>query len=236
MNVVKRRLGDTFVIKQMVTKGKGVNKAYIADLVEFVREYYIAILIDRNVRRPLFIISTEGGVNIEEMADKSPEMMQTIVFDPISGLHIHQIAKIVCTMNLEPEPGHELANLLLCLYKLFVSKDFSLVEINPFALTKDVHFLAIDSTVSFDDNALIRHPDIVKLRDSGEEDPREVEASMHSLNYVSLDENIACLVNGLGLAIATMDLIMYYGSEPANFWTSGEEQMKNKLSVYLTFF
>ncbi|MDR2776898.1 MAG: ADP-forming succinate--CoA ligase subunit beta [Puniceicoccales bacterium] len=219
--VIKNMLGNTLVTKQTGNGGKVVHKVYLVEPVRFSREYYVAILVDRNLRRPVLMLSTEGGVNIEAIADKSPEKLHKIIIEPSMGLTISQIKELASRIRLTTEQTQELSDLLLQLYALFIVKDCSLIEINPLVLDKSGHFLAIDSKINFDDSALPRHPDIVKLRDIEEENPNEVEALQYNLNYIALDGNIACLVNGAGLAMATMDLIQYHGGQPANFLDIG---------------
>jgi succinyl-CoA synthetase beta subunit len=217
--------------------GKIVNKVYLTEAVEPFHEYYVSITIDRNLRRPVLIISSEGGTNIETIAKQFPEKLHKIIIEITSGLNISQIKEIAYKMGLSNKQADELSSLLSKLYALFLEKDCSLVEINPLVLTKDGHFLAIDSKINFDDNAIIRHPDIEKLRDVDEENPKETKAISYNLNYIPLDGDIACLVNGAGLAMATMDIIKYYGGRPANFLDIGgranEEQIIHALEIIL---
>ncbi|MDR1457580.1 MAG: ADP-forming succinate--CoA ligase subunit beta [Puniceicoccales bacterium] len=237
LDVIKSMIGNTLVTKQTGNGGKVVRKVYLVEPVRFSREYYVAILIDRNLRRPMLMLSTEGGIDIETMADRSPEKLHKIIIEPSIGLTIDQMGELTGKIGLTRDQAQELSDLLWQLYALFIGKDCSLVEINPLVIDKSGHFLAIDSKINFDDNALPRHPDIVKLRDVGEENPNEVEALQYNLNYIALDGNIACLVNGAGLAMATMDLIQYHGGQPANFLDIGgganEEQITHAFRIIL---
>jgi succinyl-CoA synthetase beta subunit len=237
VGVVKNMLGNTLVTEQTGNGGKIVNKVYLVEPVKFSREYYVAILVDRDLRRPVLMFSTEGGFNVEAMAHESPEKLHKIIIDPSVGLTINQTSELAHGIGLPSEQAEELSDLLLKLYALFIAKDCSLIEINPLVLTKNGHFLAIDSKINFDDNALLRHPEIAELRDINEENPNEVEALQYNLNYISLDGDIACLVNGAGLAMATMDLVKYYGGHPANFLDIGgganEEQITRAFKIIL---
>ncbi|MDR2432607.1 MAG: ADP-forming succinate--CoA ligase subunit beta [Puniceicoccales bacterium] len=237
LDVIKSMIGNTLITKQTGNGGKVVRKVYLVEPVRFLREYYVAILIDRNLRRPILMFSTEGGIDIETIANRSPEKLHKIIIEPSTGLTISQTKELTSKIRLTTEQARELSDLLLQLYALFITKDCSLIEINPLILGKSGHFLAIDSKINFDDNALPRHPDIMKLRDIEEENPNEVEALQHNLNYIALDGNIACLVNGAGLAMATMDLIQYHGGQPANFLDIGgganEEQITHAFRIVL---
>ncbi|MDR0742422.1 MAG: ADP-forming succinate--CoA ligase subunit beta [Puniceicoccales bacterium] len=237
LDVIESMIGNTLVTKQTGNGGKLVRKVYLVEPVRFSQEYYVAILIDRNLRRPMLMLSREGGVDIEAIADRSPKKLHRIIIEPSMGLTVSQIKELASQIRLTTEQTQELSNLLLQLYALFIAKDCSLIEINPLVLDKSGHFLAIDSKINFDDNALPRHPDIVKLRDIEEENPNEVEALQYNLNYIALDGNIACLVNGAGLAMATMDLIQYHGGQPANFLDIGgganEEQITHAVKIIL---
>ena len=221
VDIARSMLGNTLLTKQTGDSGRVVNAVYLVEPAEIEREYYVAILLDRKLRQPTLIVSTEGGMDIETVAEKFPEKLHKIPIDPLFGLKSYQTAEIAYKIGLPKDQANELSRLLLNLYKLFTQKDCSLVEINPLVLTKDGHFVAIDSKVTFDDNALYRHPEIAELRDMGEEDPKETEAAKYNLNYIALDGNVACLVNGAGLAMATMDIIKYYGGNPANFLDVG---------------
>ncbi|MDR1233437.1 MAG: ADP-forming succinate--CoA ligase subunit beta [Puniceicoccales bacterium] len=237
LDVINSMIGNTLVTEQTGNGGKIVHKVYLAEPVQISQEYYAAILVDRDLRRPVLMLSTEGGIDIEAIADRSPEKLHKIIIEPSMGLTISQTKELADQIGLPMEQARELSDLLLQLYALFVAKDCSLIEINPLVLDKNGHFLAIDSKINFDDNALPRHPDIVKLRDVEEENPNEVEALQYNLNYIALGGNIACLVNGAGLAMATMDLIQYHGGQPANFLDIGgganEEQITRAFRIIL---
>jgi succinyl-CoA synthetase beta subunit len=214
-------LGQTLVTHQTGPAGRVVNKVLVAESVEIEKEYYFAILMDRGLGGPLVIASTEGGVEIEKVAEETPEKILREPVSPTLGFQPYQARKIARQLGFAPSLVNSAAKLFLSVYKLFVACDCSIVEINPLVLTKDGKVLALDAKFNFDDNALFRHPNIVEMRDVTEEDPREVEASKFNLNYIGLDGNIACLVNGAGLAMATMDIIKYHGGEPANFLDVG---------------
>ncbi|MDR1413955.1 MAG: ADP-forming succinate--CoA ligase subunit beta [Puniceicoccales bacterium] len=235
--IAKGMLGNTLVTKQTGDAGRIVNAVYLVKPIEIKQEYYAAILIDRKLRRPTLILSTEGGMDIETVAEKFPEKLHKIVIDPLFGLKSYQTLEVAYKIGLQKDLANELSHLLVNLHKLFTQMDCSLVEINPLALASDQHFIAMDSKVTFDDSALCRHPEIIDLRDIGEEHPNEIEASKYNLNYIALDGSIACLVNGAGLAMATMDIIKYYGGTPANFLDVGgganEEQITHAFEIIL---
>ena len=215
--VARNLIGKTLVTHQTGPLGKLVQKVYIAAAPEIKRELYLSIVIDRTVSRPSFLASTEGGVDIEAVAAKTPEKIFREPIDPAVGMQPYQARKIVYALGL----GADAINFLLNVYRAFVETDASLVEINPLIVTGDGSVLALDAKMTFDDNALYRHKDIAAMRDLNEEDPREVEASKFNLNYIGLDGTIACMVNGAGLAMSTMDIIKYYGGSPANFLDVG---------------
>ncbi|MEI8341511.1 MAG: ADP-forming succinate--CoA ligase subunit beta [Verrucomicrobiota bacterium] len=217
----KQMLGQTLVTHQTGPDGKVVHKVLIAESVEIKRELYFAILIDRAISAPLIVASTEGGVEIETVAEKSPEKIIREPIDPALGLQPYQTRKLAKRLGFASGEMRAACKLFTALYKLFIACDCSMVEVNPLVVTMGGDVLALDAKFNFDDNALFRHPEIVALRDIAEEDPREVEASKHNLNYIGLDGNIACLVNGAGLAMATMDIVKHYGGEPANFLDVG---------------
>jgi len=212
-----------------------VRKVLIAQSVDIEKEYYLAILMDRESRAPVIVASTEGGVNIEEVAEKTPDKILNENVHPLIGLQGYQARKLAAQLGLKGAQAKAFGKLLGALYKLFIQCDCSMVEINPLVVTKTGEVLALDAKFNFDDNALYRHPDIEAMRDPEEEDPREVEASKYDLNYIGLDGNIACLVNGAGLAMATMDIIKHYGGEPANFLDVGggasREQVTNAFKI-----
>ena len=235
--IAQQMLGEVLVTHQTGESGKVVNKVMVAQAVDISKEYYLAIVMDRENRSPVIVASTEGGVNIEEVAEKTPEKIIRETIHPLAGLQPYEIRKISSTLGFTGGTAKQFGRLLKALYKLFISCDCSLVEINPLVTTPDGQVLALDAKFGFDDNALYRQPEIEALRDPSEEDPREVAASEFGLNYIGLDGNIACLVNGAGLAMATMDIIKHFGGEPANFLDVGggatEEQVTNAFKIIL---
>jgi len=217
----KEMLGSTLVTKQTGPAGKQVNTLYIEDGAEIARELYLSLLVDRTVGRIAFVASTEGGMDIETVAAATPEKIVTVAIDPGTGVTDADATGLADALKLE-EPAHrEAMALFKTLYKAFTEKDMSLLEINPLVIQKDGHVRVLDAKVSFDNNAVFRHEDVAALRDETEEDPKEIEASKHDLAYVALDGTIGCMVNGAGLAMATMDIIKLYGAEPANFLDVG---------------
>jgi len=235
--VASKMLGQVLVTHQTGAAGRVVNKVLVAEAVEIVREIYFAILRDRAMGAPLIVASTEGGVEIEAVAAKSPEKIIRERVDPLAGLQPFQTRKLAKQLGFEPAQLKATSKLFDGLYRAFVGCDCSLVEINPLVVTAKGGVLALDAKFDFDDNALYRHPEIAAMRDIAEEDPREVEASKHGLNYIGLDGNIACLVNGAGLAMATMDIIKFYGGSPANFLDVGgsatEEQVTEAFKILI---
>jgi len=216
-----KMLGETLVTHQTGEDGRIVRKVLIAKSVEIQKELYFAILIDRAISAPVIVASTEGGVDIEAVAEHTPEKIFHLPVDPLIGLQPYEARKLAKMLGIPTALLKNAATLFENLYKLFIARDCSMVEVNPLVITKDNQVLALDAKFNFDDNALFRHPDVQAYRDIEEEDPREVEASKHSLSYIGLDGNIACLVNGAGLAMATMDIIKHHGGEPANFLDVG---------------
>ncbi|MBK7975694.1 MAG: ADP-forming succinate--CoA ligase subunit beta [Deltaproteobacteria bacterium] len=221
-----RRLASEILGMQLVThqtgpEGKLVQKVLIEEGCDIARECYLGVVVDRMLRRPVVMASTEGGVEIEKVAAETPEKILKEVIDPAVGLQPFQARKLAFGLGLSGPSVNKMAKFLDGLYKLFVDKDCSLVEINPLVVTSTGDLLALDAKFNFDDNALFRHPDIEKLRDPDEEDPREREAKKFDLSYIALDGNIGCMVNGAGLAMATMDAIQLYGGTPANFLDVG---------------
>ena len=216
-----KMLGQTLVTHQTGPQGRLVNKVLVAESAEIAREIYFAILLDRATAAPLVVASTEGGVEIETVAAKSPEKIIREPVDPLAGLQPFQTRKLAKQLGFESGQIKTAAKLFDGLYRTFAALDCSMVEVNPLVLTTKGDVLALDAKFNFDDNALYRHPEVAAMRDIAEEDPREVEASKHGLNYIGLDGNIACLVNGAGLAMATMDIIKFYGGSPANFLDVG---------------
>lgn len=235
--VASKMLGQVLVTHQTGAAGRVVNKVLVAEAVEIAREIYFAILRDRVMAAPLIVASTEGGVEIEAVAAKSPEKIIREPVDPLAGLQPFQTRKLAKQLGFESSQLKATSKLIDGLYHAFVGCDCSLVEINPLVVTAKGDVLALDAKFDFDDNALYRHPEIAAMRDIAEEDPREVEASKHGLNYIGLDGNIACLVNGAGLAMATMDIIKFYGGSPANFLDVGggatEEQVTEAFKILI---
>jgi succinyl-CoA synthetase beta subunit len=219
--LAKKMLGQTLVTHQTGPTGKVVRKVLVAESVEIVREVYVAILMDRASEAPVVVASTEGGVEIETVAEEHPEKIIREPVHPLLGLQPFQALKLGRQLDFRGDQLKAASKLFANLYNLFVSLDCSLVEINPLVITKAGEVLALDAKFNFDDNALYRHKEVLEMRDVHEEDPREVEASKFHLNYIGLDGNIACLVNGAGLAMATMDIIKYAGGAPANFLDVG---------------
>jgi len=233
--VASKMLGQTLVTHQTGPKGRVVNKVLIAEAAQIAREIYFAILLDRATAAPLIVASTEGGVEIETVAAKFPEKIIRERIEPLAGLQPFQTRKLARQLNFDQSQSKAAAKLFDGLYRTFVGCDCSMVEVNPLVVTRDGEVLALDAKFNFDDNALYRHPEIAAMRDIAEEDPREVEASEHGLNYIGLDGNNACLVNGAGLAMATMDIIKFYGGSPANFLDVGggatEEQVTEAFKI-----
>jgi succinyl-CoA synthetase beta subunit len=217
----KRLLGSTLVTHQTGPAGKEVGRVYIEEGAAIEREFYLSLLVDRESARVAFVISTEGGMNIEEVAAETPEKILTFSIDPVANICPYHVRKAAKALGMSESQPKQLSALLTNLYKAFVENDMSLLEINPLILTKSGDLVCLDAKVSFDDNALFMHPQIARLRDESEEDPKEIEASKHDLNYITLDGTIGCMVNGAGLAMATMDIIKLAGGEPANFLDVG---------------
>jgi succinyl-CoA synthetase beta subunit len=226
--VAAKMLGEVLVTKQTGEAGRLVRKVMVTKSVSIQREIYLAILLDRESRQPVIIASTEGGMDIEEVAEKSPEKIIRETVNPLAGLQAYQVRKLCEALGFTTT-ARQFGRLLHALYKLFIECDCSMVEINPVVVTTDDNVYALDAKFNFDDNALFRHPDIIAMRDLEEEDPREAAASESGLNYIGLDGNIACLVNGAGLAMATMDIIKDYGGEPANFLDVGGGATKEQV-------
>ena len=214
-------LGMKLVTHQTDRHGQVVRRLFIEQGAAIQKEFYIGMLVDRSSQRVCLMVSSEGGMNIEDVANKTPEKINKVLIDPIEGLTSEDANRVAQIINFPQCDLSEITTLLQNLYKLFDSTDALLVEVNPLILTTDNHFLALDAKMNFDDNALFRHSEIEALRDFDEEDPLETEASKHDLSYVPLDGNIGCLVNGAGLAMATMDIIKLYGGNPANFLDVG---------------
>jgi len=226
-----KMLNETLVTVQTGDAGKLVSKVMVAEAVDITHEYYLAILMDRATAGPVIVVSTEGGMSIEDVAHNTPEKIVRQFVHPVLGLQPYEIRKLTAALGLSGDLAKQFGKLLSNLYKLFISCDCAMVEINPLVTTPDGRVLALDAKFGFDDNALYRHPDIVAMRDKTEEDPREVAASEYDLNYIGLDGNIACLVNGAGLAMATMDIIKHYGGDPANFLDVGGGASKEQVTA-----
>ncbi|MBO9501912.1 ADP-forming succinate--CoA ligase subunit beta [Brevundimonas sp. A19_0] len=227
----REMLGNTLVTAQTGEAGKQVNRLYIEDGADIARELYCSLLVDRSVGRVAFVVSTEGGMDIEAVAHDTPEKIVTVAIDPEAGVTDADVARINDALKLDGEAATDGKTLFPLLYKAFVEKDMSLLEINPLIVMENGRLRVLDAKVSFDGNALFRHDDIVALRDETEEDPKEIEASKWDLAYVALDGNIGCMVNGAGLAMATMDIIKLYGKEPANFCDVGGGASKEKVAA-----
>jgi len=225
----EQMLGNTLVTLQTGPQGRVVNRLYIAEDCKIDRELYLSVLVDRVTSRIAFIASEAGGMNIEEVAAKTPEKIVTVTIDPATGYAPFHGRRIAFALGLSGKQVNACVKLVGNLYRFMMEKDASLVEVNPLVVTKDGDLVCLDAKVNFDSNALFRHPDIVALRDVGEEDPMELEASQHDLSYVKLDGTIGCMVNGAGLAMATMDIIKLYGAEPANFLDVGGGASKEKV-------
>ena len=235
--VAAKMLGQILVTHQTGPSGRKVNKVLVAESADISREIYFAVLLDRATAAPVIVASTEGGVEIEAVAAQSPEKINREPIDPLAGLQPFQTRKLAKQLGFESSQLKSASKLFEGLYRTFVAYDCSMVEVNPLVVTTQGNVLALDAKFNFDDNALYRHPEIAAMRDVAEEDPREVEASKHGLNYIGLDGNIACLVNGAGLAMATMDIIKFYGGEPANFLDVGggatEEQVTEAFKILI---
>lgn len=214
-------LGKVLVTHQTGPEGKEVKRLLIEEGCPIEKEYYIGVVIDRSTGRVVMMASEEGGMEIEEVAAKTPEKIFKEVVDPAVGLMPFQATRLAHKINIPKDKAREAVKFMLSLYQAFVDKDCSLAEINPLVTTTDGRVMALDAKLNFDSNALYRHPEIVELRDLDEEDPKEIEASKYDLSYVALDGNIGCMVNGAGLAMATMDIIKHYNGEPANFLDVG---------------
>ena len=227
----KEMLGNTLVTAQTGEAGKQVNRLYIEDGADIDRELYLSLLVDRSVGQVAFVVSTEGGMDIEAVAHDTPEKIVTVASNPETGVTADNLATLTAALKLEGEAKADAEKLFPILYKAFVEKDMSLLEINPLIVMKNGRMRVLDAKVSFDGNALFRHDDIRALRDETEEDAKEIEASKWDLAYVALDGNIGCMVNGAGLAMATMDIIKLYGKEPANFCDVGGGAGKEKVAA-----
>ena len=229
--LASQMLGQVLVTHQTGEAGRKVNTLLVAEAVDISRELYFAILFDRATSGPMIIASTEGGMDIEAVAEKTPDKILRVPVDPLLGLQPYQTRKIAAALNLRGPLMTQAGKLFSALYHTYQQTDCTLVEVNPMVVTPDGRLLALDAKFNFDDNALYRQPAIVAMRDKADEDPREVAASEFNLNYIGLDGNIACLVNGAGLAMATMDIIQHYGGRPANFLDVGGGATKEQVSA-----
>jgi len=227
----ERLIGATLVTHQTGPHGKEVRRLYIEEGSSIEREYYLSALVDRSTSRVAFVVSTEGGMDIEEVARTKPDKILTFSVDPATGFMAHHARYVAHALGLSRELGKQAEAVLPKLYEAFLAKDMSLLEINPLVVTKSGELICLDAKIGFDDNALYRHPDILALRDVTEEDAKEIEASHYDLNYVALDGTIGCMVNGAGLAMATMDIIKLYGETPANFLDVGGGATREKVSA-----
>jgi len=227
----ERLLGSVLVTHQTGPKGKEVNRLYIEEASAIERELYLSALVDRETSRIVLVASIAGGMEIEEVARAQPEKIATIVVDPATGIMPHHGGGVAQAMELKGDLAKQAWDLVAKLYAAFTAKDMSLLEINPLVVTKAARLLCLDAKIGFDDNALYRHPEIVALRDLSEEDAKEIEASKYDLNYVALDGTIGCMVNGAGLAMATMDIIKLHGEAPANFLDVGGGASKEKVAA-----
>ncbi len=230
-DIAGKMLGQTLVTHQTGPEGKLVSKVLIAKSVDIAKEFYFAVLFDRATSSHAIIASTEGGMNIEDVAANTPEKIIKEFVHPTIGLQPYQCRKIAAELGLRGPLMNQAVKIFTALFNLYIKTDCAMVEVNPLALTTDNQLVALDAKFGFDDNALYRHPEIVAMRDKSEEDPREVAASEYNLNYIGLDGNIACLVNGAGLAMSTMDIIKLHGGEPANFLDVGGGATKEQVTA-----
>ena len=226
-----RLLGSILVTHQTGAQGKQVNRLYIEEGSAIDKEFYLSMLVDRTSSRVAIVVSTEGGMDIEKVAHDTPEKILTITVDPATNICPHHVLRVAKALGLSGDLQKQMSPMLNGLYKAFTEKDMSLLEVNPLVVTKDGRLICLDAKIGFDDNALYRHPDILTLRDLSEEDEKEIEASKYDLNYVALDGAIGCMVNGAGLAMATMDIIRLYGEAPANFLDVGGSASKEKVAA-----
>jgi succinyl-CoA synthetase beta subunit len=230
-SAAEEMLGNTLVTIQTGAEGKQVNRLYVTDGVDIAKEFYLALLVDRSSGRIAVVASTEGGMDIETVAHDTPEKIETITIDPATGLMPHHGRAVAAALELEGDLAKQAQNVLAKLYDAFLGTDASQIEINPLAVTDDGKLMVLDAKVGFDSNAMFRHKDLVELRDESEEDPMELEASKYDLAYIKLDGDIGCMVNGAGLAMATMDIIKLNGAFPANFLDVGGGANKEKVTA-----
>jgi succinyl-CoA synthetase beta subunit len=238
LDAANHMLDNTLVTNQTGPAGRKVQTLYFTEACEIVHEYYLAIVLDRETAQSVIIASTEGGMDIEDVAEKTPEKIIRVPISPTMGLRHHQCRRVAFALGFEGDQIKQFARILTGVYKMFWEKNAMLVEINPLVTTPTGSIEALDAKVSFDDNAIFQHPDIQQLRDLNEEDAKEIEASKHNLSYIALDGNIACMVNGAGLAMATMDIIQSFGGSPANFLDVGgganEDQVTAAFKIILS--
>ena len=231
INEAKKMFGKILVTKQTGKSGRKVNRLYIEEVSDIKKEFYLSCLVDRSTSKIAFISSSEGGMDIEDVAISEPKKIYTTKIKLSENINSEILKKILKPFSLPEEAQEQAFKVVKAIYKVLIEKDASLIEINPLILTKNNNLVCLDAKISFDDNALYRHPDILSLKDINEEDPTETEASKHDLSYIKLDGKIGCMVNGAGLAMATMDIIKLYGSEPANFLDVGGGASKEKVSA-----
>jgi len=227
----KELLGKKLITHQTGPEGSVVKRLYVEESSNIDKEFYLSCLVDRSSSKIAFISSNQGGVNIEEVSNKSPDKLVTTKIEFSNEISDKDCQKIIEIFKLNEEAKKQAKDLIKSIYKMFIQSDANLVEINPLILTKENKIICLDAKINFDDNALFKHPEILELRDLNEEDPTEIEASKHNLSYIKLDGNIGCMVNGAGLAMATMDIIKLYGQEPANFLDVGGGASKEKVSA-----
>ncbi len=227
----RQMLGATLVTVQTGAHGKQVNRLYIEEGSDIDKEFYLSLMVNRETSEVSFVVSTEGGVNIEDVAHSTPEKIVSFSVDPATGIMAHHGRAVAKALNLSGDLAKQAEKLTTQLYNAFVAKDMAMLEINPLVVTKQGSLRVLDAKVAFDDNALFRHPEVAALRDTTEEDAKEIEASKYDLNYVALDGTIGCMVNGAGLAMATMDIIKLYGMEPANFLDVGGGATADKVAA-----
>ncbi len=226
----KELIGKTLVTHQTGPEGKEVKRVFVEDGCAIASEFYLSLLVDRASSQIAIVASTEGGMDIEEVAAATPEKIATITIDPATGLQAFHCRRVAFGLGLNGQAAKECQKVVAALYKTFTDLDASMLEINPLVLTEDDHMVVLDAKMSFDGNALFRHTDVRELRDESEEDPKEIEASKYDLNYISLDGSIGCMVNGAGLAMATMDIIKLKGGSPANFLDVGGGATKERVT------
>ncbi|CAN5136269.1 ADP-forming succinate--CoA ligase subunit beta [soil metagenome] len=228
---VKEMLGATLVTEQTGPAGKQVNRIYLEDGSDIEKEFYLSLLVDRETSRVAFVVSTEGGMNIEDVAHNTPEKIVTFSVDPATGVMPHHGRTVSQALGLKGDLAKQAGKLITQLYTAFLAKDMDMLEINPLIVSKTGELKCLDAKMSFDSNALYRHPEIVALRDTSEEDAKEIEASKYDLAYIALDGTIGCMVNGAGLAMATLDIIQLYGESPANFLDVGGGATEEKVTA-----